>query len=464
MAIKKETTENVAVKPTTFIDFLSQKVETEWDDLFSGSIVGSRMRYFRPVDRAIDAPSGDIELQIEPVNLGHFLLAVGGAITSGRYIPISSASGTFVAGETITGGSSGATATVTAYSTESDYLLTGAITGSFTDGETITGGTSSATATLTRADSAAYGHLVTMPQTTIDTTYTIEFGFDNEAYRFTGVRIPKVKLHQKDNIIQATLTVSARAEYRFGRVTAVTSSGSGSKTITVDQTTGLVATDTIKLYRPGTGFLDFSASSVKTHTVGTVASETTITVTNLQTSTAVGDLVVLAPQTPSYTIAKEFIWAGGATAILSTSIDTAVASGTTDNIEDFEITVDNTVYPKHAANGANLVNRFPAKVFTGACEVTGMLSRTYTDLSYYTKMRSQTLSAFWLKIVGTAMPTATDFNYMLDIRIADLRIQKTNTDVDEDNLIMQDMPWEAFYSSSDGYAVKALLVNESASY
>src|SRR5690606_18516048 len=154
------------------------------------------------------------------------------------------------------------------------------------------------------------------PQSSLP-TYTVEFGYENEAIRYTGVRFSALaSLAQGDNIITGNITFFARAAFRVGKITAITASGAGSQTITVDQTTGLAASDTVKIFRKGTGFIDFSGSGVKTHTINAISSETAFTVTNLETSVAVGDLVVLAPQTASYTIDKEFSWIGGSTAKL----------------------------------------------------------------------------------------------------------------------------------------------------
>jgi len=61
-------------------------------------------------------------------------------------LTVSSVSGTFVEGETITGGTSGATGTLKEIATL-DYRITN-LTGLFTVSETITGGTSGATATV----------------------------------------------------------------------------------------------------------------------------------------------------------------------------------------------------------------------------------------------------------------------------------------------------------------------------
>lgn len=75
---------------------------------------------------------------------------------TGYTIPFTAASGTFTVGETITGGTSGATAIVVADS--GTELGVSDITGTFTPGETITGGTSTETATLTSVSSGVLYH------------------------------------------------------------------------------------------------------------------------------------------------------------------------------------------------------------------------------------------------------------------------------------------------------------------
>lgn len=464
MAIKKETTENVAVTPTVFVPFNNENIVTDWGGVFSQAVVGSRNLYFRPVDHAVPPPSGTIVIDVEPLVFGHFLRGVCGSSTSGRYIPITSASGTFTVGETITGGSSSATAVITAVSSEDDYLLTGAITGTFTAGETITGGTSAVTATLTKASSSVYGHEYILPQTSIDDTYTLEIAYDNEAYRYTGVRFGEIKFNQINNIITAAITVTARNEFKFGRVTAVTASGAGSKTITVDQTTGLAVSDVIKAFRPSTGaFLDFSGSSVKTHTVASIVGETSFTVTNLQTSLAVGDLIALSPQTETYSIGKEFIWAGGTVAKLSTSV-TAALTATQDYIEDYEITLSNKLEPRHAAVGSNVIHRFPARVFTAGFEAMGKIKRTRTDFGYMDKLRQSTQIGMDLLSTGPTITAAPTFNYLLDVRVSDLRLEAFNGNTTEDEIITEDMPFHMFNSASDGWTAKALLVNTVSTY
>lgn len=463
LAIKKETTENVAVTPDVFVPFLSESIAAELSGSFSKSIVGTRAVNYDIVAHAIPAPAGEITLNVEPLTFGHFLLGVGGAVVTGRYVPVTTM-GNLQVGETVTGGTSAATATIIAISSESDYLLLGAFTGSFTDGETITGGTSSETAVLTKADNSVYGHEFVLPQTTIDNTYTVEIGYDEEVVRYTGVRFHEMALNQTENLIIAKIKVSARAQFRMARVTEVEASGAGAHTVLVDQTTGLAASDVIKVFRPSTGaFLDFSASSVLTHTVGSLPTETSLTFTNLQTALAVGDLIVLAPQTETYSVEKEFTWAGGSVLRVGATLDVALAA-TPDDIEDFELNVINNIEPRHAANGLNHVNRYPAKVFTKGFDAKGKLMRTYTDVTYLDKLRSLRQFAISMKSVGGIIATAIDFNYMLDIRVPNGRHLPFQPSIAEDDLLNQDMEFQVLPDLSYGYTAKVLLVNTEAEY
>jgi hypothetical protein len=65
-------------------------------------------------------------------------------------IKYSAPSAAFTLGETITGGTSGATAVVSEFSGSVGFVLS-SVVGTFTKGETITGGTSSSTATVVSA-------------------------------------------------------------------------------------------------------------------------------------------------------------------------------------------------------------------------------------------------------------------------------------------------------------------------
>lgn len=461
MAIKAETTENTAVLPNVFVPIMSEDIVTEWGETPAMPVSANRSINLRALDTAIPAPTGKISLLVEPKTIGHFLKGVFGAVSTGQLMRMSGSTGTWAIGDTVTGGTSAKTATVAYVSAEADYLLVTSPSGTFTVGETISNG-SGASATLVSHDATVYGHQFTAPQSSLP-TYTVEIGLQNEAYRYAGVRFPSISLSQKDNIIVAELGVSARSEFKHARVTASLSSGAGAKTILLDQTTGLVASDTIKVFRPSTGlFLDFSATSVKTHTIGTVASETSITITNLETSLAVGDLIVLAPQTPTYTIVDEFTWIGGSTVKSSTTVTLALAA-TADSVEDFSLELMNEVEPRHSANGTNVVNRFPAKTFLKGLTGTGKINRTYTDPTYLDKLRNGTSIAFQIKNQAGQIGSTIQY-YTLDMRVPKALFTPFNPSISEDDLLNQEMVYDMYYDSTSGYFGKCLLVNDITSY
>lgn len=461
MAIKAETTENTAVIPNVFVPIMSEDIVTEWGETPAMPVSANRALNIRPIDTAIAAPTGTVNILIEPKTIGHFLKAIYGAISTGQLMKMSAASGNWAIGNTVTGGTSLKTATVAYVSVELDYLLVTSPSGVFTVGETITNA-GTGTGTLVSHDATVYGHQFTAPQSTLP-TFTVEFGFQNEAYRYAGVRFNSMSLAQSENIVTAALNMVARSEFKHARVTAITTSGAGAKTISVDQTTGLVVADSVKVFRPSTGvFLDFSATSVKTHTIGTIPGETSFTVTNLETSLAVGDLIMLAPQTPSYTVVDEFTWIGGSTVKSAATVSLALAA-TADTIEDFEMELANELEPRHGANGINVVNRFPAKTFLKGLTGTGKINRTYTDMIYLDKLRNGTATALQIKHQAGQIGATIQY-YTLDWRVPKAIFQSFNPSISEDDLLNQEMAYDMYYDSTSGYFHKCLLTNDIASY
>jgi hypothetical protein len=460
-ALVAETTENTAVKPTQFFPFTKFDVVTKYLSKPSVGIIGNRSDKIRPIKDLIDGPSGVLGIQIEPKKIGYFLKGIYGAVLSGVYIPISAASGAFTVGETVTG-ASGKTAVVVACSNELDYLLCSTV-GALVIGEQITGGLSSKTATVGTYDASVYGHEFKAPQTSLP-TFTLEIGLENEAYRFSGVRFHGFNsIGFDDNIITAEIAMTARAEFKHARVTAILASGAGAKSISVDQTTGLATGDTIKVFRPSTGaFLDFSAASVKTHTIGTLASETAIPVTNLETALAVGDLIVLAPQTPSYTVGQEFSWIGGSVAKIATTPTLAIAAAAA-SIEEFELSLQNELESRHAANGLNVINRFPAKNHLKKLSGGGKIKQAYENPTWLDIMRNATQLAMQIKHTAAIIGATALYN-SLEWRIPYAIMAPFNPQIEKDGLLDNEVSFDIYRSSSDGYTHKALLINDVTSY
>lgn len=463
MALKEETTENTAVTPDVFIPIMSEDITVEYSVSPATPVATKRQLNLRAIDNLIAPPTGTISTLVEPKTFGWFMKGVYGDLTSGQLLNISSLSGDFTVGETLTGGSSSETATVVATSTEGDYVLVSSASGNFTVGETVTGGTSSETATVVDFDTTRYGHLGSAPQSSLP-TFTVEIGYEDFAVRYTGLRFNSFEpVAQAENIITADVGVVARAALSAAKVTAQVSSGAGAKSIPVDQTQGFVASDTIKVYREGTGYLDFSASGVETHTIGTVDSANLeLDVTNLETQLEIGDLIVLAPQTTTYDVVKEFSWIGGSNARVAANITSAIAASC-DDVEDFELNIVNTIEPYHQACGTEFADRFPKLHVLAALEGSGSFTKTFTDPVELARLRENEELAAEIEHVAGEIGS-TGLNYSLSWRVPKFILDPFNANIEENTVISLEMPFTMYDAPDDGYFTTGLLINDETSY
>jgi len=459
LSVIKEAAINTPLTPTTFVPFNDENISGQYPYMPSSPVAGNRAMNLRAIKGAIPAMEGTINLNIEPKTFPKFLLALLGGLTSGNYVTISNIVGTFNTTNLVTFVGSGATATP-AYVGD-NYIIFGAITGSPVATDTLSQAVSAATADVDAVDTTVYGHVGAIPaEVGTGETLTLQVNYVDNAIRYMGVRVRALDaLGQADNIITAGVSIIAQSQFRHAKVTAITTAGAGAKTITVDQTKGLVAADSIKLYRPGTGFLDFSAASVKTHTIGTVATTTTITITNLETATAVGDLIMLAPQTASYTINKEMPWVGGS----QISVGASLSAVSAENVEDFTIVLNNEFESRHAASGALLENRFPTAILQKGVRGNGTFKLYYTDEDFVRSLRLNTAQALKLVVTGEAIGS-TDFFYTLRVDVPEAQFDDFNTNLNVDAIVDQDIPYTMFYNSTAGYLARVLVVNDIASY
>jgi hypothetical protein len=457
-SLKKETVANTAVVPDTFLYFNEEDLTYDYPTADLMRISGSRAKKRGKFELPIPAPKGTIKLNIEPLTFGHFLNGLLGGLTSGRYMAYTAlAGGVFAVGNTVTGGSSLKTATV-AYVGQGFILVTSP-SGAFTPGETISNG-GGVSATLTDYDSTVYGHASRFPAE-VTTTYSLQINLAESAHRFCGVRIQGIDaVDHTDNIMTAAIKIMAQSHFRCAEVQATVSSGAGAKTITLDQVQGLVATDTIKVYRPSTkAFLDFSATGVKTHTVNSVdSSALTIAVTNLETSLAVGDLIMLAPQTATYSTVKEFAWKGGATVSLGGTIGTVA----TESVEELSIVVDNDLEERHAASGVGMANRFPTAILQKGIDINGSFKMYYSDERFISYMRDNDSQALRLLCQGAVIASATRYTFKIDIPA--VKFGGFKTPLTNDKLIDQEIPFDAVNDSTTAMLGEFLLVNTATSY
>lgn len=455
-SLKKEVTANTAVIPDTFFHINEEDIATDFAYTPSTPVASNRAINLRAVKNKIPAPAGTIQVNVDPKTWGHFINGIYGGVTTGRYLPITGESASFTVGETVTGGTSSATGVV-ALDSNGEFLLLTSPSGTFTAGETITGGTSAATATVTTYSSLVYGHVGTLPDSSF-ITYTLQLNYTDSAIRYTGVRFHGLDaVGQSDNIITAGVKMMAQGQFRHAKVTAITTSGS-TKTITVDQTTGLVATDVIKIYRPGTGFIDLNGSGVKTEAITAVASTTTFTLATLTTATAVGDLVVLAPQTASYTSGNEFAWVGGSLGYLGNTISTLASEA----LEDFTFIVNTDFEERHGVQGILFKDRFPTALIEKGTIGSGTFKAFYQDEDFIRLSRLTTAQAFRIRCFGDVI-AGTLVNEIW-FTFPQVQLDPYQTNMANDAVVDEDVPFTAFYNSTVGYLSRAVLINDVTSY
>jgi len=459
VSLKKETTANTAVIPNVFIPINDEDIATAFDYAPSIPISGNRSVNQRAIKNTIKAPTGSVNLNIEPKTFGHFLNGISGGVTSGSYVDISSVSAPFTVGETVTGGTSSETAIV--LFAGDDFFILGTVSGVLTDGETLTGGTSSSTAVLGTYDATVYGHASRVPADNT-VTYSLQLNYSDRAFRYYGVRFHGLdSMAQSDNIMTGGCQVMAQGILRHAKVTAAVTSGAGSKSIPVDQTGGFVATDSIKVYRPSTGvFLDFLSAAVKTHTIGTVdGANLELDITNLETSLAVGDLIVLAPQTPTYTIVDEYAWVGCSQMSLGVDKDSLANF----DAQDFTMVLTSEFEERHAARGTNFENRFPSDLLQKGLTGSGTFTLHNENEDFFRSYRVNANQSVKL-VTESGEIGSTGVNYKLEVLYPKVQFDNYDTNLSADDVVNEEIPFTSFYDATAGFEAQVLLVNDIASY
>jgi len=453
----KEVTNNVALTPTTFFEFTSESIAVDYAYTPLSSVAGNRAMNLGVVCNKIPAPVGAIDMYLEPKTLGHFFKGMMG-VTSGVYFKMSSVAN-FAVGDTLTNGSTGS-GTVTAVIAHQKVLLASGVTGDFAAADTVTNG-ATGTGTLSTFDDSVYGHYGKVPAEST-ASYTVQFNYVDSAIRYMGVRFTGTdQISQSDNVMTSSMTMMAQGQFRHAYVTEITTAGAGAKSISVDQVFGLVAADSIKVYRPSTDtYLDFSAATVKTHTIGAVDEPNNeIDITNLETALAVGDLIVLAPQTATYVTTNPFCWKGGNTVTIGDD-GSSLASA---KVEELGITIASEFEERHAANGNEFKDRFPSDLLQKGVMASGSFSGYYEDETFYSKLRKNTAQAIKFNMQGGEIGS-TDLYYGLDVLYPEMQFDMYNTNLTTDDILGEEIPFTAIYNSTLASLLEVLLINDIASY
>lgn len=150
-----------------------------------------------------------------------------------------------------------------------------------------------------------YTHPFTLSPITNPNSYTIDIAKGQIVFRYIGVEASQIEPDFEDNKMVLNVDVSGLKAFTV-RELASTPTGTNPYTIVFktnydpSPTTGLVVSDTIRLFKADGSTVDC--------TVASIIDGTSITTTTDVTSGASGDYVALRPATPSFTLVSPFLW------------------------------------------------------------------------------------------------------------------------------------------------------------
>jgi hypothetical protein len=176
--------------------------------------------------------------------------------------------------------------------------------------------------TLTRtatSGSGPYTHTFAKSSTINPNSYTVQIQRGPIPYRYFGVEGRGLPMNFQDGVGQTVVPVSARGVFSVAEIAAVDSTTlTLVSTYNEAPTRGLVATDTVRIYKAAGGVVDTTVSSIDSDGLNiTVASATGVTA---------GDMISLRAITPSLSLSSEVLWARSAYHFSSTSAADALTN------------------------------------------------------------------------------------------------------------------------------------------
>ena len=135
--------------------------------------------------------------------------------------------------------------------------------------------------------------------------------------------------------------------------------------------------------------------------VSSIVSETVLTVGTAQT-VSVKDIVTIQKSTTLYTTSNDLTWIGGTKYGDGDDIDN---SETVNDVEDATFTFTREGEERHTAEGCNLTNRFPKRVFLKGYNSEGSITHFFESPKFSDRMRAGEKTALRTRICGKAIDT-----------------------------------------------------------
>lgn len=275
--------------------------------------------------------------------------------------------------------------------------------------------------------------------------YQVDRGF--------GVMVDKLSMSASDGIVSLSVDMKAHGIFQRSLLIANATAGA-SVALSLESIEWLVATsDTVNIF-------DKTPQNESDAIASISLTNKTITIATLWNSYTVANeaKVELVPQTPSYGVAKVFSFT---TCSFQTWVDlTAAAAASETNIEDWEFTYENQLEERFgslrsspsviAPKGAKAMIKY-TKYFENVTDRDNYLALTKKALI---------LTMTNNEVIGAA--DTNNFKYTLKIEMSDCRFLTYEMPTGTDELYAVTTEAECFYDSGDGRAIRMIATNSKA--
>jgi hypothetical protein len=291
-----------------------------------------------------------------------------------------------------------------------------------------------------------YTHLFQASNTTDPNSYTLDISLVSQVVRFMGVEANKLAYAWNNDRMTLDLDVAALKSF-YGReiATAVTTTVTLKTDYDPRPTDGLVNGDLIKLTTvDGVTVLNTTISSVN-------ADGITLTLGASAAAFTAGDMLVLRPATPSFTLLTPFLW--GKTQFCFGATAAAALSATQTRLEQGSaITLMHDFDNKQGSQRSGQFD--PASLPRSTYDLTVKLKK-YFDLPDDIKNWNALVKR---ALVMRAYAGATN-QYELRVTLNNMKIANDNLPTDSGNVIFQEFDFMPTYDTSDGQAFDVKVIN-----
>lgn len=298
---------------------------------------------------------------------------------------------------------------------------------------------------LTRASTSGagpYTHTFGLSSATDPNSYTMDINLVSQVIRFYGVQASSIDLAYSGDQLQPKVNVSALGSFMGAEILSISTNVlTLATTHDPTPTAGLVASDLVAVKK-----IDGSLSTNFTITSFTA---TTVTLSATAAAFAAGDMLVLRPATPSYTLLPLFIWPNNQFCFGATAAAALSAAQT-------RLEPGSAISLKHDFKSDTGENR------SGAFDPASLI-RMVGDADFKIKQYFDNPDQLkqWLAVAKNAVVNrqyASGTTYELRTTLNNLRIAKLPIQTKFDEVIFQDEEYATQYDTADSQGLLVTLI------